>query len=83
MRRNKTKKPTQLEGLVDLRFQLAVARRALRDALPMAHGQSFVRVAADVSSAESQVAALLVVLEKHWPTVDLSGRCQGCPRCVS
>lgn len=79
----RARKHTELDVLVALRSALHTARNALGDAYPLACDQKTAKIASDVDRLESEVVEILAVLERHWPTVDLSGRCQGCPRCVS
>lgn len=73
-----------LRVLVALRGSLERARENLSDAMQFAYDREAAGVARlgdDLDRVEREVENFLGVLERHWPTVDPSGRCRGCERC--
>jgi hypothetical protein len=76
----KKKTDDALRVLIVLRSALTTASRALSDSYSLA-SDAVVSVTDDVETAEKAVDRALRALENHWPTLDPSGRCQGCERC--
>lgn len=70
-----------LRVLMALRSALNKADQALSDAYPLACDTKVVAVSGSVDEAQRLISEALMVLENHWPTIDPSGRCQGCERC--